>query len=89
MRFEGANAHLSASAAEVRLADGSELGLAQVMATFLFGVTPRDPLVFVVVPLVLAIFAWLGVWLPARPAGRVDRVLALRVDYLGSQIGSS
>lgn len=55
-------------------------GLAQVMATFLFGVTPRDPLVFVVVPLVLASFAWLGVWLPARRAGRVDPVVALRVD---------
>jgi ABC-type antimicrobial peptide transport system permease subunit len=43
-------------------------------------VTPRDPLVFVVVPLVLAIFAWLGVWLPARRAGRVDPMVALRVD---------
>jgi putative ABC transport system permease protein len=50
------------------------------MATFLFGVTPRDPLVFVVVPLVLAIFAGLGVWLPARRAGRVDPVVALRVE---------
>ncbi|HET9704902.1 MAG TPA: ABC transporter permease [Vicinamibacterales bacterium] len=58
----------------------SAFGLAQVMATFLFGVTPRDPLVFVVVPFVLAIFAWLGVWLPARRAGRVDPVVALRVD---------
>jgi putative ABC transport system permease protein len=59
---------------------GSAFGLARVMATFLFGVTPRDPMVFVVVPLVLAIFARLGVWLPARRAGRVDPVVALRVD---------
>jgi ABC-type antimicrobial peptide transport system permease subunit len=54
--------------------------VSRVMATFLFGVTPRDPIVFVVVPLVLATFAWLGVWLPARRAGRVDPVVALRVD---------
>jgi predicted permease len=58
----------------------SAFGLARVMATFLFGVTPRDPVVFVAVPLVLAGVAWLGVWLPARRAARVDPVLALRVE---------
>ena len=58
----------------------SAFGLARVMATFLFGVTPHDPLVFIVVPLVLAGVAWLGVWLPARRAARVDPVLALRVE---------
>jgi ABC-type antimicrobial peptide transport system permease subunit len=58
----------------------SALGLARLMATFLFGVTPRDPLVFIVVPMVLAAVAWLGVWLPARRAARVDPVRALRVE---------
>jgi putative ABC transport system permease protein len=58
----------------------SAFGLARVMTTFLFGVTPRDPLVFIAVPLVLAGVAWLGVWLPARRAARVDPVLALRVE---------
>jgi len=58
----------------------SAFGLARVMTTFLFGVTPRDPLVFVAVPLVLAAVAWLGVWLPARRAARVDPMLALRVE---------
>ena len=58
----------------------SAFGLTRVIATFLFGVTPRDPLVFVVVPLLLAAVAWLGVWLPARRAARVDPVLALRVE---------
>ena len=58
----------------------SAFGLARVMTTFLFGVTARDPLVFIAVPLVLAAVAWLGVWLPARRAARVDPVLALRVE---------
>ena len=58
----------------------SAFGLARIMATFLFGVTPRDPGVFIVVPLVLAGVAWLGVWLPARRAARVDPVRALRVE---------
>ena len=56
----------------------SAFGLARVMAAFLFGVTARDPVVFVAVPLVLAAAAWLGVWLPARRAARVDPVVALR-----------
>jgi putative ABC transport system permease protein len=55
-------------------------GLSRLMATFLFGVTPRDPLVFALVPLVLAVVAWLGVWLPARRAARVDPLTALRVE---------
>jgi predicted permease len=58
----------------------SAFGLARVLSTFLFGVTPRDPLVFIVVPLVLATVAWFGVWLPARRAARVDPVRALRVE---------
>jgi ABC-type antimicrobial peptide transport system permease subunit len=58
----------------------SAFGLARIMASFLFGITPRDPLVFIVVPMVLAGVAWLGVWLPARRAARVDPVLALRVE---------
>jgi predicted permease len=58
----------------------SAFGLTRVMASFLFGVTPRDPLVFVLVPIVLAVVGWLGVWLPARRASRVDPVIALRVE---------
>jgi predicted permease len=58
----------------------SALALARVMTGFLFGVTARDPLVFIVVPLVLAAAAWVGVWLPARRAARVDPLVALRVE---------
>jgi ABC-type antimicrobial peptide transport system permease subunit len=55
-------------------------GLTRVIATFLFGVTARDPLVFVSVPLLLSGVALLGVWLPARRAARVDPVVALRTE---------
>jgi ABC-type antimicrobial peptide transport system permease subunit len=58
----------------------SAFALARVMTGFLFGVTSRDPVVFAVVPLVLAAAAWLGVWLPARRAARVDPLVALRVE---------
>jgi putative ABC transport system permease protein len=56
----------------------SALGLTRVIASLLFGVTPRDPLVFVTVPLLLAAVALVGVWLPARRASLVDPAMALR-----------
>ena len=53
-------------------------GLSRAIASFLFGVTARDPLVFTVVPALLTAVAFFGVWLPARRAASVDPVVALR-----------
>jgi putative ABC transport system permease protein len=58
----------------------SAYGLTQIVKTFLFGVTARDPVVFVAVPLVLTLVALVGVWLPARRAARVDPAVALRTE---------
>ncbi len=55
-------------------------GLTRLLTTFLFGVTPHDPITFVAVPLVLSAVALIGVWLPARRAARVDPVIALRAE---------
>ncbi len=55
-------------------------GLAKVVATFLFGVTARDPLVFAAVPLLLAGVAFLAVWLPAVRGSRIDPIIALRAE---------
>ena len=56
------------------------LGLTRLISTFLFGVTPRDPLVFVGVPILLTAVAVLAAWLPARRASRVDPIIALRCE---------
>ena len=55
-------------------------GLAQLMTAFLFDVTARDPLVFVGVPVLLTIVAFLAVWLPALRAAKVDPMVALRYE---------
>jgi putative ABC transport system permease protein len=55
-------------------------GLARLMESLLFGVKPRDPMVFVAVPVALCAVALLAVWIPARRASRVDPVVALRYE---------
>jgi putative ABC transport system permease protein len=55
-------------------------GLTRVIASFLFGVRPWDPLVFLVVPITLVVVALVAVWLPAMRASRVDPIHALRYE---------
>ena len=52
--------------------------LSRYMNSMLFGVEPRDPLVFVGVPVLLAVIAFLAVWIPAGRASRIDPLGALR-----------
>lgn len=55
-------------------------GLTRLIASFLFGIKPWDPAVFVAVPIVLAAVALLAVWLPAARASKVDPMQALRME---------
>ena len=54
--------------------------LMRLMKTLLFGISPLDPLTFLVVPLILATAAALASYLPARRAAGVDPVEALRAE---------
>jgi putative ABC transport system permease protein len=54
--------------------------LAQTIATFLFGVTPFDPLTFVAVVIVLGVTAAIASAVPAIRAARVDPVVAFRSE---------
>jgi putative ABC transport system permease protein len=64
----------------VVLGVAGSMWLAKMIESFLFGVRPRDPMVFVVVPAVLALVALVAVWMPARRASRVDPIIALRYE---------
>jgi ABC-type antimicrobial peptide transport system permease subunit len=66
------------------VAVGVVLGLAgalvarQFVASMLFEISPTDPLVFVLVPVLLLVVALLALAIPARRAARVDAATALR-----------
>ena len=55
-------------------------GSARLMQSLLFSVSPRDPLTFAAVPLVLIAVALVACYLPARRAMRVDPLVALRSE---------
>jgi len=55
-------------------------GLARLIASFLFGVTAWDPVVFTAVPVLLAVVSLLAISLPAMRATRVDPLTALRYE---------
>jgi putative ABC transport system permease protein len=58
----------------------ASFGLTRLLSTFLFGVKPWDPAVFVCAPFILAAIALLAVWLPAARASKVDPMQALRAE---------
>jgi predicted permease len=56
------------------------LAFGQVLASLLFGVTPRDPVSFLITFTVLGGVALLAAWVPAQQAGRVDPMVAMRAE---------
>jgi putative ABC transport system permease protein len=54
--------------------------LSRVLAAQLFEVSPRDPLTFVVTPILLSSVALFAAWLPARRATLVDPMVTLRAE---------
>jgi putative ABC transport system permease protein len=53
---------------------------ARLLRTFLFDLTPSDPVTYAAIVVVLVVTALLASWVPARKASRVDPVIALRAE---------
>ncbi|MES1260357.1 MAG: ABC transporter permease, partial [Acidobacteriota bacterium] len=64
----------------VAIGAASAFGLARLIASFLFGVKPWDPGVFIAVPVLLTLIALLAVAIPAIRATRIDPIEALRYE---------
>jgi predicted permease len=56
------------------------VGVTRVLQTFLFGVTPTDPIAFTIVTLLLMAVGLMAAWLPARRATRIDPCATLRAE---------
>jgi putative ABC transport system permease protein len=56
----------------------ASLALTRLMKNLLIGVSPADPLTFIVIPLLLMLVALLACWIPARQATKVDPLVAIR-----------
>lgn len=68
------------SVAGVVVGTAAAFGLARLISSFLFGVQPWDPTVFVAVPLLLTLIALLAVMVPATRATKINPVNALRYE---------
>jgi len=58
----------------------ASLGVARLIASLLFGITPADPLTFAATVIVLTSVALVAGYLPARRASRIDPMSALRAN---------
>jgi putative ABC transport system permease protein len=58
----------------------SAFGLTKLIASLLYGVQARDPVVFASVPMLLSAASFFAVWVPAQRATHVDPVDALRCE---------
>jgi putative ABC transport system permease protein len=58
----------------------ASLGVARVIATQLWGVSPYDLATLITVPLLLLTTGLVACWVPARRAARVDPLVALRYE---------
>jgi ABC-type antimicrobial peptide transport system permease subunit len=54
--------------------------LAKIASSFLYGISPHDPVTFAVVPMALLLVALIAAWIPARRAASVNPTEALRME---------
>jgi predicted permease len=71
---------LAITGAGMAIGLGVAAAVTRLLDAMLFGLTPLDPLTFVVGPFTLGAVATIAAYLPARRAAQVDPIVALRCD---------
>jgi ABC-type lipoprotein release transport system permease subunit len=54
--------------------------LAGVLSSFLYGIRPHDTITFTIVPIFLAVVAFVACWVPALRATKINPQTALRYE---------
>jgi ABC-type antimicrobial peptide transport system permease subunit len=54
--------------------------ITRVIQAFLWGITPTDPVTFLIVIAVLAVLALVACFVPAKRALSIDPIVALRIE---------
>jgi predicted permease len=78
VRWDVITKTLTLAATGVVIGVAGSFGLARLMASLLYGVTPADPATFGAMILLLALIAILAGYLPARRASRIEPMSVLR-----------